>query len=118
MQVHVSRCIRPNGEDDKDAWSILVKRAYHDRSFFSSTHIDITHHLFSGNCSIYTSYAALMNVNVQFDALEPSQKKYDWYWRDARENDDSRYGQHPAGIRSRYGYTLKWIKKDVKDELC
>lgn len=103
-------------EDERNVGRMLVKRTHHGQRFSGSTHINIAHHLFGRNSGIYASYTALMNVNVQLDALKPSQKKYDRYWRDARENDDGRYGQHPTGIRGGYGYTLKRIKGNIEVE--
>lgn len=55
-----------------------------------------------------------MDVNVQLDALEPSQKEYNRYWRDAHENDDNRYGQYPAGVCGGHSYTLQPINGEPR----
>lgn len=101
-----------DGEEERG--SKVVNEGFLFFFFFLSTHIDISHHFFGRNGGIDTSYAALVNVNVQLDALEPPQKEYNRYWRDARKNDDDRYSQHPAGIRGGYSYALKTKEGEKK----
>lgn len=101
-----------DGEEERG--SKVVSEGFLFFFFFLSTHIDISHHFFGRNGGIDTSYAALVNVNVQLDALEPPQKEYNRYWRDARKNDDDRYSQHPAGIRGGYSYALKTKEGEKK----
>lgn len=106
---------RWKNKEDRKSW---VKVFFLFFFPFLSTHIDISHHFFCRNGGIDTSYAALVNVNVQLDALEPPQKEYNRYWRDARKNDDDRYSQHPAGIRGGYSYALKTKEGKKERKKC
>lgn len=79
----------------------------------SSTHVNIAHHFFGGNGGVDTTNTALMDIHVEFHALESSQEENDRNRRDTRENYDSRDAQYPAGITRGFCHALKIRYKKI-----
>lgn len=79
----------------------------------SSTHVNVAHHFLGGNGGVDTTNTALMDIHVEFHALESSQEENDRNRRDTRENYGGRDAQYPAGITRGFCHTLKTKYEEI-----
>lgn len=83
----------------------------------SFTHVNVAHHFFGGNGGVDTTNTALMDIHVEFHALESSQKENDRNRRDTRENYSGCDAQNPTGITRWFCHTLKQNKNKILEEI-